>query len=320
MTIGEDQQQLVDKYLDYVKYNQGLSDHTYRAYESDIAQCLQWLTDRSIALAMVSTDDLRLWMASLSKSIARSSLSRKVVAIRGFFAWARHAGYLPSDPAAVLMTPKIANKLPTVLNEMQAESLMDTVDAVAGMNEHATMSELDVVKHATDLRDSAMLEMLYGTAIRVGELTALNIGDVDADARMLRVTGKGNKQRMVPFGVPAFRALRSWLSTQGRSAILRHAGIAEDAQSALFVGVRGGRIDQRVVRSVVHRVARLAGVADIAPHALRHSAATHMLNGGADLREVQEMLGHSSLQTTQRYTHVSIETLKRKYEQAFPRA
>lgn len=180
------------------------------------------------------------------------------------------------------------------------------------------------VTHAIALRDAAMLETLYATGIRVAELTGLNVGDVDLASRTLRVTGKGNKQRVVPFGAPAAAALVAWLE-QGRSVLIARGNTqaahkSSSSRSPMFLGARGGRIDQRVVRMVVHRKAQEAGVPDIAPHALRHSAATHMLDGGADLREVQELLGHASLKTTQRYTHVSIEQLKARYTQAFPRA
>ena len=149
----------------------------------------------------------------------------------------------------------------------------------------------------------------------------MDIADIDFSNRTIKVTGKGNKQRVVPFGLPAQRALETWLE-QGRPVLARTAtdAVKSRAANSLFLGARGGRIDQRIARDIVHRAAREAGVPDISPHALRHSAATHMLDGGADLREVQEMLGHSSLKTTQRYTHVSIEQLKNRYGQAFPRA
>ena len=163
--------------------------------------------------------------------------------------------------------------------------------------------------------------LLYATGIRVAELVSMDIADIDFSNRTIKVTGKGNKQRVVPFGLPAQRALEIWLE-QGRPVLARTAtdAVKSRAANALFLGARGGRIDQRIARDIVHRAAREAGVPDISPHALRHSAATHMLDGGADLREVQEMLGHSSLKTTQRYTHVSIEQLKNRYGQAFPRA
>ena len=174
---------------------------------------------------------------------------------------------------------------------------------------------------AESQRNAAILELLYATGIRVAELVSMDIADIDFSNRTIKVTGKGNKQRVVPFGLPAQRALETWLE-QGRPVLARTAtdAVKSRAANALFLGARGGRIDQRIARDIVHRAAREAGVPDISPHALRHSAATHMLDGGADLREVQEMLGHSSLKTTQRYTLVSIEQLKNRYGQAFPRA
>lgn len=188
---------------------------------------------------------------------------------------------------------------------------MDRVDE-DGME--ARSQEPNMKKQAIALRDAAMLELLYATGMRVAELVGLDVADVTFGNRTVKVTGKGDKQRVMPFGAPADKALRDWLE-HGRPVLC-----GDMSDDAFFLGSQGGRIDQRMVRKVVHDRAREAGVPDISPHALRHSAATHMLDGGADLREVQEMLGHSSLKTTQRYTHVSIEQLKARYGQAFPRA
>lgn len=319
---------LVDDYITYVRANKGLGERTQRAYESDILQCLAWCNRHGFNnISDLTTDDLRLWMANVSKNHARSSLARKVVAVRGFFAWCQHVGYIKSDPAEILMTPKIKNMLPTVLDESQAEELMNSVDeqthnSSENMSEYSSESALcDGTSSylprqvAIKLRNAAILELLYATGMRVGELTSLNMQDVNFDAHTVKVTGKGNKQRVVPFGIPASRALSAWLSESGRKVLSQ-----DSSETAIFLGARGKRIDQRLVREIVHNAAQNAHVPDIAPHALRHSAATHMLNGGADLREVQEMLGHSSLNTTQRYTHVSIEALKQRYLQAFPRA
>ena len=163
------------------------------------------------------------------------------------------------------------------------------------------------------LRDVALLEVLYATGVRVSELCGLDVADLDRSRRTMRVLGKGDRERTVPYGAPASRALEDWIAVRGRIAL-------KTAGGALFVGVRGRRLDPRAVRDVVHRAAALAGVPDLGPHGLRHSAATHVLNGGADLRSVQELLGHASLATTQRYTHVSAERLRSVYAQAFPRA
>ncbi|MFU0480721.1 tyrosine recombinase XerC [Gardnerella sp. Marseille-Q9179] len=302
---------LIDDYIDYVRANKGLGERTQRAYKSDILQCLAWCNRHGFNnISDLTTDDLRSWMADESRSHARSSLARKVVAVRGFFAWCQHVEYIKSDPAEILMTPKIKNMLPSVLDEYQAESLMNNVDSKANVSSSCTKNQ-----KAVELRNAAILELLYATGIRVGELTSLNIQDINFSSHTIKVTGKGNKQRVVPFGVPAYKALSAWISKDGREILLRNS-----VEEAVFLGARGKRIDQRLVRQIVHDEAKSAHVPDISPHALRHSAATHMLNGGADLREVQELLGHSSLNTTQRYTHVSIESLKRKYSQAFPRA
>ncbi len=345
------------RYVDYLRANKGLGEATLRAYGADVLQCLEWCSSNGFCdLRAVSTSVLRQWMYWLNKNHARSSLARKVVAVRGFFAWAKHVGLISANPAQILSTPKIANELPTVLDEAQAQKLLDCADSYADNCEDncadnfaqdstaqdsteqsstqkkpcAQKSQASDRKentplkspqkspqeHALALRNAAILELLYATGMRVGELTSINVQDMDFENHTVKVTGKGNKQRVVPFGVPAANACKEWIE-HGRSALLeKHA----ETSQALFLGARAKRIDQRIVRSIVHAAAADANVPDVAPHALRHSAATHMLNGGADLREVQELLGHSSLNTTQRYTHVSIQALKQRYSQAFPRA
>ena len=295
-------------FLAYLRANRGLSDNTVKAYGTDVRECLHALASRGIAdLRQVTTDDLRGWMAFETRDHARSSMARKVVSVRSFFAWAHEHGRIEADPAAVLMTPKLPDTLPSVLTEAQAERLMDRVDDDASLHaassqryetRHDEMPRLDSAHRGEEmsqrdevvaLRDAAMLELLYATGIRVAELVGLDIGDVDWSHRTIRVTGKGGKQRVVPFGDPAEKALAGW-KEHGRPLILRRAGAGTLDTAALFLGMRGRRIDQRIVRDVVHRAARESGVPDISPHSLRHSAATHMLDGGADLREVQEML------------------------------
>lgn len=392
---------LLEDYCSYITNNKGLSKHTVKAYGSDVERFLKWCEDcGEEELNRLSTNDIRLWMAYESSQVVRSSLARKVVAIRGFLDWCVHSNNIKSNPAQIICTPKIANVLPNVLDESLAKRLMDYADSQSdsvsfksfsvneslcnnsnlseqnkssdssynsdnsnnfdnSVNESSGNSDSEsssnFVKPANKsshdralrLRDTAMLELLYATGMRVGELVLLSLNDVNFENNTVKVTGKGNKQRVIPFGIPAARALQEWLSTYGRGELVKvdcfdnfsnkgygdvielnkknrnHESsreINDTAEKALFVGARGKRIDQRVVREVVHRMAALAHVPDISPHSLRHSAATHMLNGGADLREVQELLGHSSLTTTQRYTHVSIEALKKRYSQAFPRA
>ena len=283
----------LDGFDAYLKANRGLSANTRRAYRSDVEECLVALRKQGcVDLNEVTIEDLRLWMAKSSKNHARSSMARKTVAVRGFFAWAYDHDMASTNPAASLQTPKIPDTLPAVLNETQAQQLMDRVDE-DGME--ARSQEPNMKKQAIALRDAAMLELLYATGMRVAELVGLDVA-------------------VMPFGAPADKALRDWLE-HGRPVLC-----GDMSDDAFFLGSQGGRIGQRMVRKVVHDRARKVGVPDISPHALRHSAATHMLDGGADLREVQEMLGHSSLKTTQRYTHVSIEQLKARYGQAFPRA
>lgn len=308
----------LEDFLHFIDDNRGLSGNTIRAYGSDIDECLHMLELRGIErLDDIAIDDLRLWLAHESGTHSRSSMARKTVAVRNFFAWAHEHDVIPIDPAAALMTPKIPQTLPAVLNEHQAQQLMDTVERGCeneSERESEPATDGDSRRRALELRDAAILELLYATGIRVAELVGLNIGDIEFSNHTLKVTGKGNKQRVVPFGNPAAHALERWLD-QGRAKLVNQASGA-----ALFLGSRGGRLNQRIARDVVHRASQEADVPDISPHALRHSAATHLLDGGADLREVQEMLGHSSLKTTQRYTHVSIEQLKSRYNQAFPRA
>lgn len=310
----------------YLRVNRGLSANTIRAYLRDVDECMEALDHMGRPSPDdVTVDDLRAWMAGSSRTHARSSMARKVVSIRSFFSYLAERGVIHADPAAGLKTPKIASVLPSVLNERQAERLMDTVEDEAGSAcpRSGAGDDGDAVRRkAVSLRDAAIVEMLYATGIRVGELAAIDVSDIDFSTHTVRVTGKGDKQRVVPFGVPAARALDAWLR-YGRPVLAAAADGSGDGSAAggpAFVGVRGRRIGVRQVRSVVHREAASAGVPDISPHALRHSAATHMLDGGADLREVQEMLGHASLSTTQRYTHVSIEQLAERYRQAFPRA
>lgn len=272
---------LVDDYIEYAKANKGLGERTNRAYASDIKQCLAWCNRHGFKnISDLTTDDLRSWMADASRNHARSSLARKVVAVRGFFAWCQHVEYISGNPAEILMTPKIKNMLPSVLDEYQAESLMNNVDSKANVSTSCPKNQ-----KAVGLRNAAILELLYATGIRVGELTSLNIQDINFSSHTIKVTGKGNKQRVVPFGVPAYKALSAWISKDGREILLRNS-----VEEAVFLGTRGKRIDQRLVRQIVHDEAKSAHVPDISPHALRHSAATHMLNGGADLREVQELL------------------------------
>jgi integrase/recombinase XerC len=247
---------------------------------------------------------LRSWLAALtSAGRSRATVARRAAAARTFLAWATRTGRIPADPSARLLAPRRRPTLPTVLKAQQAAELMDAAAEAAAPG------------HPIGLRDRAALELLYATGARVGELVGLDVDDVDLRRRTVRLFGKGSKERIVPFGAPAAAAVQAWLST-GRPALARSG-----SGPALLLGQRGRRVDQRQIRAAVHRLAgALAEPPDLGPHGLRHSAATHLLEGGADLRTVQELLGHATLATTQIYTHVSVERLKVTYEQAHPRA
>ena len=289
----------------FLTAERGRSAHTARAYVADVGQLLaRAAADGRDELDQLDLDLLRGWLAAMTRAgLARSTMARRASAARTFTAWAARTGRMTHDPSTRLTAPKRERHLPTVLRAEQAAALLDLAAVRADDGEPA---------HA---RDRAALELLYGTGIRVAELVGLDVDDVDLERRVLRVVGKGDKQRTVPFGLPAARAVRDWVA-RGRPRLVR-----AESGAALLLGLRGGRWDQRQVRTLVHDLLREAGLGvDAAPHALRHSAATHLLDGGADLRSVQELLGHASLATTQVYTHVSVERLRRTYEQAHPRA
>jgi integrase/recombinase XerC len=282
-----------------------LTPHTVRAYLSDVAGLLEH------AARLGQTDvgeldlrTLRSWLAQQQVTgHSRTTLARRATAIRVFTAWLARTGQVPVDVGASLRSPKARQTLPPVLRQDEARAL---VEAAARLADDGS---------PVGLRDAAMLELLYATAVRVGELVALDVDDLDRRRNVVRVFGKGRKERTVPFGAPAAHAVDAWL-TRGRSQL-----VAPGAGGALFVGARGRRIDQRAVRTLVHRrIADVPGAPDIGPHGLRHTAATHLLEGGADLRSVQELLGHASLATTQLYTHVSTDRLRQAYRQAHPRA
>lgn len=299
-------------FTDHLDRQRGLSRHTVDAYTADIASLLEHLRRYGgTQLADLDLAVLRSWLARLrSSGAARSSLARRAAAARAFCAWCVRTGRLPSDPSARLQVGAPGRSLPQVLRQDQIAAVLDRAANAAGERDRD-----DTAAHAIALRDRALLEVLYAGALRVAELTHLDTVDVHHDRQVLRVLGKGSKERMVPYGAPAAAALASWIDN-GRPRIARdHSG------DALFLGRRGGRIDPRTVRSVVHRATAGADHSGgVGPHALRHSAATHLLEGGADLRSVQEMLGHASLATTQIYTHVSTDRLQRAYRQAHPRA
>jgi integrase/recombinase XerC len=282
-----------------------LTPHTVRAYLGDIRSLLEQaarLGHRDVSTLDLRT--LRSWLATqqtLGK--ARTTMSRRATAVRVFTAWAQRTGRMDTDAGALLGSPKAHRTLPAALRVDEARALLE---AAAERADDGS---------AIGARDVAVLELLYATGMRVGELCGLDVDDVDDERRVVRVFGKGRKERTVPYGLPAQRALETWLRA-GRPALA-----VPGAGAALFLGARGRRLDQRAVRTLVHaRLADVPGAPDLGPHGLRHSAATHLLEGGADLRTVQELLGHASLATTQIYTHVTTDRLRQAYRQAHPRA
>jgi integrase/recombinase XerC len=294
------------------------SEHTVRAYVGDVVSLLDHAARAGCAEpADLDITVLRGWLAGrMVAGAARTSQARRAAAARTFTGWAHRAGLSPIDAGAQLASPRGHRDLPTVLRADQAE---DLVTAPARGAETAEA-------RAVEIRDRAVLEMLYATGVRVSELCGLDRADVDDGRRVIRVLGKGAKERAVPYGVPAQRALDEWLRV-GRpelAASTNTAGtvVERDRKNgdALFLGLRGGRLQQTVVRRIVAAAARAAGLPHTSPHDLRHSAATHLLDGGADLRAVQDLLGHASLSSTQIYTHVSTERLRAAYKQAHPRA
>jgi integrase/recombinase XerC len=295
----------VEGFARHLGAERGRSEHTRRAYVGDVRALLAFAAAQGVrGLGDLTLTDLRSWLGRLDESGAsRATIARRAASARSFLRWAHRTGRIDADPSLRLVAPRRARTLPGVLRQEEAGELL----AVAGV-----AADDDDPVH---LRDRAVLELLYASGIRVGELAALDLDDVDHEQCLVRVMGKGAKERTVPFGAPAADALAAWLG-RGRPRLATGS-----SGPALFLGRRGRRVDPRQVRSVVHALLRHVPEApDLGPHGLRHSAATHLLEGGADLRMVQELLGHASLSTTQIYTHVSVERLKRSYDQAHPRA
>ncbi len=323
----------VADFAEHLRLERGLSEHTVRGYTGDVTAALRHLVsrgarrgttaDRAVTLADLDLAALRSWLAAGGvegparggpeaparggeagrRPARRTTVARRAAAARAFTAWSARTGRVATDPGARLASPRAHHRLPAVLRADQAAAALD--NAALGA------AELDPVA----LRDHLLLELLYATGIRVAELCGLDVDDVDDGRRTLRVLGKGAKERTVVYGAPAAAALDAW-RTDGRP----HLAVA-GSPPALLLGARGGRLDPRIARTVVHDAARsVPGAPDIAPHGLRHSAATHLLEGGADLRSVQELLGHASPATTQLYTHVTADRLRAVHDSAHPRA
>jgi integrase/recombinase XerC len=306
----------------HLRAERSLSPHTVRAYLGDVTSLLEHAHRAGVqAPDGLGAAHLRGWLASQHASgAARTTLARRGAAARTFTAFAYRRGWLATDPGPQLGTLKTRRTLPHVLRQDEMRAVLDAAArrAETAAPVHAATvatAKADAAARAVTLRDAAVLELLYATGIRVSELCSLTPDSFDHARRTIRVRGKGDKERTVPVGVPALRAVTRWLAA-GRPALA-----TKSSGPALFLGVRGGRLDPRTARRIVHRRLHEAGATrEVGPHGLRHSAATHLLEGGADLRSVQEILGHSSPATTQIYTHVSIERLKSSYRQAHPRA
>lgn len=291
---------VIEEYRTHLESDRGLSPHTVRAYLSDLG-ALAAFVDRP--LPEVTLQVLRAWLAGQADAgTAASTIQRRVACVRGFFAWATKVeGLLETDPASRLRAPKRQRLLPRVPSATAVESSLA-----------ATQARVDEGEGPVAARDLALVELLYSSGLRISELCGIRLRDLDAERGTLRVLGKGGKERSVPVGAPARRALEAWLAARPELA-------GEQSPDLVFLGVRGGRLDPRVARRVVHDATR-AGGSEVAPHGLRHAMATHLLEGGADLRSVQEMLGHASVATTQVYTHVTSQRLREAFRQAHPRA
>jgi integrase/recombinase XerC len=295
----------------------GLSPHTVRAYLGDVRSLLEHAAATGLTRpGEIDIGLLRSWLARQhSSGYSRTTMARRAAAARTFTAFACTRGLLSTDPGPLLGTPKTRRKLPHVLRQDQLAAVLGSPPAPATAATRTSAGAGTPQEQALTLRDTAIMELLYATGIRVSELCGLDLGDFDESRNTVRVLGKGGRERTVPAGLPAVRAVSEW-ARAGRLVIA-----AQSSGRALFLGARGSRLDPRAARRVVHaRLATVAGTPDSGPHGLRHAAATHLLEGGADLRSVQEILGHASLASTQIYTHVSIERLQSAYRQAHPRA
>jgi integrase/recombinase XerC len=302
----------VDAFARHLAGERNRSAHTVRAYTGDVVSLL----DHAVRMGAGTVDDLdlmtlRSWLARLrTTGASRATLARRGASARTFCTWACREGLLTVDIGQRLVSPKVRRDLPGVLRAEQAARLVTAPDRAA--SEAATPDP--TVPPAVVLRDRLLLELLYATGIRIAELCGLGLSDVDTARRVVRVLGKGAKERSVPYGVPAAEALDAWLRNGRPELAGKRSG------TALLLGEQGGRLQPAVARRIVDGYARALGLPHTSPHTLRHSTATHLLEGGADLRAVQEILGHASLSTTQLYTHVSVERLRAAYNQAHPRA
>ena len=305
-------ERLLEQFFEHLRYERNASEHTLRNYRIDLGQFHDHLAPadpatgarREFDVRQIDHITIREWLASLhAAGKQKSSIARKVASLRTFFQFLLREGVVPANPAKLVSTPRLEKKLPVHLTVEDAVRFIETPD-----------TQTDLGK-----RDRAILEMLYGTGVRVSELTKLNLRDVDFKNKMVRVKGKRRKERVVPFGEPALHALVDYL--QVRARFLDNAPSTERDEQALFLNYQGTRITTRSVGRMVDKyITECAGIHNISPHSLRHSFATHLLDNGADLRHIQELLGHARLSTTQIYTHVSMEKLIEVYDKAHPKA
>jgi integrase/recombinase XerC len=313
----------VKQFLTYLRAVRNASPHTIRSYDHDLGQFLAFLTPPGTAMPSpeaVTHLMIREFVAHLHDlRLEKSSIARKLAAIRSFFKFAVREGLLVRNPARMVATPKLPKRVPAVLSAEDLNAFLDSVEAPpASSSGRRKNASLGGDARPMIRRDRAILELLYASGLRVSELTGLDLGDVDRKELMLRVRGKGNKERIIPYGGKAEQALEAYEPL--RQDMLRKAG-AHGEQRAVFLNHLGTRLTQRSVARIVKKYARLASVNwDLHPHSLRHAFATHLLADGADLRAIQELLGHSSLSTTQRYTHATIRELLEVFDKAHPRA
>lgn len=300
-------QDAVDAFLTHIRAERSLAPTTERAYRSDLARLVDVASSSSVVqVAQLDLPLLRDWLwQEVQAGSSRATVARRTACVRSFSAWAARTGVVPTDFAVRLKAPKTSRTLPRVLSEEQVGAVIDVLDGRAAGHDPVAV------------RDQAIVELLYASALRVSELAALDIGDVDLQSLTVRVTGKGSKQRVVPFGVPAATAVRTYLDDARPALLVENVSPA----GALFLGRRGARVNTRTVYGLVDSlVSGGEGQGPSGPHTFRHTAATHLLDGGADLRAVQEMLGHASLGTTQIYTHVSTQRILDAYRLSHPRA
>ncbi len=296
----------LEEFLDYLKIEKNRSENTLRSYQTDLELLLEFLTNKGVSDWNESTSDLiKEWIIDLKrKQISNTTITRRISSVKVFFGFLIKRNLIETNPTLKLISPKLNKVLPNVLGQKQAEQLLT----------QAANVEIEEEAVEVRIRDYAILEVLYSTGIRVSELVGLNLEDINFSNLTLKVLGKGRKERVVPFGIPARDAIDKYLDESRNKFNSKNI-------NALFLGQRGNRLNVRQVRRILNKaMSQIENGKEISPHDLRHSAATHMLEAGADLRIVQELLGHSSLATTQKYTHVTIERLREVFANAHPRA